>query len=189
MNSASTNDSISYNTGGSSSYNSLDISTTSATTTSHRYKTDLIQFLSTVQDCQVDFLPIISQEGLGSLGTGGFGSIGQGPVKKDTGFAFKRYHNRNGLSETQFVHMLAEVRILSLPPIRSHPNIVELRGVCWEVVRETEKPMPVLVYPKALWDLKQFMNTTEAKGMSLQQRVELCADIASAVATLHDYSK
>jgi hypothetical protein len=44
---------------------------------------------------------------------------------------------------------MPEVLILSQAPIQSHPTIVELEGICWEIKRRTEKAVLVLVFEKA----------------------------------------
>ena len=76
---------------------------------------------------------------------------------------------------------------MSQPPIRKHPNIVDLEGVCWEVKPRTEKAVPVLVFEKASWDLQQFMNVREGMDMVLEDRLKVCADIGSAIMALHAY--
>jgi hypothetical protein len=45
-----------------------------------------------------------------------------------------------------------------------------------------------LVFEKAAWDLQQFMNVSEGRNMSMDDRLNLCADIGSAIRTLHAYS-
>jgi len=51
----------------------------------------------------------------------------------------------------------------------------------------TEKAVPVLVFEKAAWDLKQFMNVPDGMNLSINDRLEICADIGSAIMALHDY--
>ena len=50
---------------------------------------DLISFLSLVQKCNVDFLPIPWQPTLGDLGKGGSGTINQSTLSTDMLLAFK----------------------------------------------------------------------------------------------------
>jgi len=101
--------------------------------------------------------------------------------------AFKRFHGNND-SDTDFLPSISEVMVLSQPAIKMHPNIVNLEGICWEIKHWTEKAVPVLVFEKAAWDLQQFMNVSEGRNMSLDDRLNLCADIGSAIRTLHAYS-
>ena len=49
----------------------------STSRTNHVVQSDLIAFLSTVQNCNVDYLPITWQPALSTLGTGGSGTISQ----------------------------------------------------------------------------------------------------------------
>jgi len=87
-----------------------------------------------------------------------------------------------------FLPLISEVLILSQPPIRSHPNIVNLEGICWEITPRTEKAVPVLVFEKAVWDLQQFMKVNEGMNMSIDDRLKICADIGNAIMALHAYS-
>ncbi|KAF8538812.1 hypothetical protein BDD12DRAFT_739667 [Trichophaea hybrida] len=148
---------------------------------------DLIAFLSVVQKYNVGYLPITWQPALKDLGKGGSGTISQSAFSTDMPLAFKRFHDDNG-SDMDFLPLISEVLILSQPAIQNHPNIVNLEGICWEIKRRTEKAVPVLVYEKAAWDLQQFMNVSEGRNMSMDDRLNLCADIGSAISTLHDYS-
>ena len=152
---------------------------------------DLIAFLSVVQKCSVDFLPITWQPTLGILGEGGSGTISQSAFAADMPLAFKRFHeggdSGSGDSGMDFLPLISEVLILSQRPIQEHPNIVTLKGVCWEIKPLTERAVPVLVFKKASWDLQQFMNVSEGKNMSIDDRLEICADIGNAIMTLHAY--
>jgi hypothetical protein len=82
---------------------------------------------------------------------------------------------------------MTEVLILSQPPIQNQLNIVNLEGICWEIQPRTEKAVPVLVYEKVVWDLQQFMSTTEGMNMTIDNRLKICADIGNAVMVLHAY--
>jgi hypothetical protein len=154
--------------------------------TSNGLQNDLIAFLSLVQKCNVDYLPITWQPAQGNLGKGGSGTISQSTFNTKMGLAFKRFHD-DGNSDEDFLPLMSEVLILSQPPIQSHPNIVNLLGICWEIKPRTENAVPVLVYEKATWDLQQFMNVAEGKNMSTVDRLQICADIGRAILALHAY--
>jgi len=145
---------------------------------------DLIAFLSVVQKCNVNFLPITWQPTLGILGKGSSGTISQSTFTSDMPLAFKRF-NQDGDSDMDFLPLISEVLILSQPPIYEHPHIVNLEGVCWEIEPRTENAVPALVFEKASWDLQQFMNVSEGKNMPIDDRLKICADIGSAIMTLH----
>jgi len=147
---------------------------------------DLIAFLAIVQKCNVSYLPITWQPALSTLGVGSSGTISQSTFDTNMPLAFKRYHD-SGDSDWDFLPLISEVLILSQPSIESHPNIVDLEGVCWEIEPRTEKVVPVLVFEKAACDLKQFMNASEGMKMSIDDRLKICADIGSAIMTLHAY--
>ena len=149
-------------------------------------QSDLIAFLSIVQKCDVAYLPITWQPTLSTLGAGGSASISQSTFMTKKPLAFKRFHHSKD-SDNDFLPLVSEVLILSQPPIRSHPNIVDLEGICWEIELKAEKAVPVLVFEKASWDLRQFMNVREGMDMVFEDRLKICADIGSAIMALHAY--
>ena len=149
-------------------------------------QSDLIAFLSIVQNCDVDYLPITWQPTLTTLGAGGSGTISQSTFMTEKPLAFKRFHDSEN-SDDDFLPMMSEVLILSQQPIQNHPNIVNLEGICWEVRRWTERAVPVLIFEKASWDLQQFMNVREGMDMVVEDRLEICADIGGAIVALHAY--
>jgi len=172
------------------SYSDGIFSRHSATTTNLTHgdlQNDLIAFLSVVQKYNVDYLHITWQPALADLGTGGSGTISQSTFNTDMPLAFKRFHDNND-SDTDFLPLISEVMVLSQPAIKMHPNIVNLEGICWEIKRRTDKAVPVLVFQKAAGDLQQFMNVSQGRNMSIDDRLNLCADIGSAIRTLHAYS-
>ena len=119
-----------------------------ASRTNGDVQSDLISFLSIVQECDVDYLPITWQPALGTLGVGGSGTISQLTFITEKPLAFKRFHQSEN-SDVDFLPPMSEVLILSQPPIQNHPNIVDLEGICWEIKPWTEKVAPVLVFEKA----------------------------------------
>jgi len=147
-------------------------------------QSDLIAFISIVQTCNVDFIPITWQPALDDLGKGGSGTISQSTFNSHLPLAFKRYHED---SDKDFLPLMTEVLILSLPPIQSHPNIVNLMGICWEIKPRTQKAVPVLTFEKAVWDLEQFMKVQEGMNLSIYDRLKICSDIGSAITALHAY--
>ena len=147
---------------------------------------DLIAFLSIVQNCSVDYLPITWQPALSTLGVGGSGMISQSIFMAEKPLAFKRFHDSEN-PDVGFLPMISEVLILSQPPIQNHPNIVDLEGICWEIKPRAEKAVPVLVFEKASWDLQQFMNVREGVDMAFEDRLKICADVGDAIAALHAY--
>jgi len=141
---------------------------------------DRIAFLSVVQKFNVDHLPITWQPTLGDLGNGGSGTISQSTVSTNMPLAFKRFHyNEN--SKDDFSPLISEVLILSQPSIRSHLNIVNLEGICWEITSRTEKVVSVLLFERAAWDLQQFMNLSDGMNISIEDRLNICTDIGSAI--------
>jgi hypothetical protein len=169
------------------SYGLFSHHSASTNCTESDFQGDLIAFLSIVQKCNVDYLPVSWQPSLGTLGVGGSGTINQSTFDAENPLAFKRFHD-NGDADGDFLPLISEVLILSQPHIQSHPNIVNLKGVCWEIKPKTEKAVPVLVFEKASWDLQQFMNADEGISLSIDDRLKICADVGSAIMALHAYS-
>ena len=158
----------------------------STSRTNRVVQSDLIAFLSIVQQYNVDYLPITWQPTLSTLGAGGSGTISQSTFISEKPLAFKRFHDSEN-PDGVFLSMMSEVLILSQPPIQNHPNIVDLEGICWEIKPSTEKAVPVLVFEKASWDLQQFMKVREGMDMVFEDRLKICADIGGAITALHAY--
>jgi hypothetical protein len=148
-------------------------------------QSNLIAFLSAARKSEVEFLPIL-WEARGFLGKGGSGAITQADATAETSLAFKHFHVYKESGE-HFPPMISEVWILCQPPIRDHPNIITLEAICWEIDRNTQVAQPVLVFEKAPWDLQQFMNDGGGIGMSIDERLDICADIGNAIMSLHAY--
>ena len=158
----------------------------SASRTNGDVQSDLIAFLSIIQKCDVDYLPITWQPALSTLGEGGSGTISQSTFITDKPLAFKRFHHSED-SDGDFLPLMSEALILSQPPIQNHPNIVDLEGICWEIKPRTEKAVPVLIFEKASWDLEQFMNVRESMDVVFEDRLKICAEVGGAVLALHAY--
>jgi hypothetical protein len=79
--------------------------------------------------------------------------------------------------------------VLQNASIRQHPNVAKLVGVCWEIDSGAGDIWPVLVFEKAsLGDLRKFMDSERGRVMSMQDRIQLCVDVAMGVLALHTSS-
>lgn len=151
-------------------------------------ESDFISFAATAQRCQVDLLPITWQPALGIVGSGGFAEISQALMNVQMSFAFKRVLPRRQ-HESTFSRLETEISVLSHPRIRHHPNIINLEGICWEF-DINQRTWPVLVFEKMeRGDLFEFLKTTEGEALSLQERIELCSDVAHALMAIHSTCK
>ena len=154
-----------------------------------------LKCLGVAQALKVDFLPIIWQPALRPVGAGATARIRQAMVNIRTDFAFKRYWESQRCTSAEeeskmFRALIQEIAVLGLPSIQKHPNIVTLAGLCWDVIAESGKVWPVLVFEKSRHgDLRAFMQTGVGRQLGLKKRLELCADIAIAVIYLHANSK
>jgi serine/threonine protein kinase len=153
---------------------------------------DLITFLIAAQRRQVDFLPITWQPALDGVGLGGTAEIRQSLLRLQENFAFKRIKESKRVTHskaTMFRAFTSEVTVLGLSAVRSHPNIVTLLGICWDVSPDGAA-WPVLVFDKAeLGNRKEFARSEAGEKMSLGEKLYLCIDVARAMRDLHKSSE
>lgn len=88
--------------------------------------------------------------------------------------------------EPMYKALISELRILCHPNVRQCPNIVQMQAICWEIYGASHEICPVLIFPKSdFGDLRHFMQSAYAKGTYAMDSIELCADVARALAVLH----
>ena len=155
---------------------------------------DFLSILGIAQKLNIDFLPIIWLPGLDTAGNGATAEIRQSSINAQTSFAYKRYKRRwEPLSDTdnsEFQRLYLEILILGQPEIRSHPNIIRLEGLCWDISPDSKEIWPVLVFEKtSLGDLTRWSASKEGKAASHEVRLSICADVANAVRHLHTHRK
>lgn len=161
---------------------------------------NLITFLAIAQKLEIDFLPIKWQPALSKVGAGGTAEIRQSLIHLQMSFAFKRLKDAAWIDEideserpkemkTGFQVLISEILVLGHPSVRDHPNIISLLGICWDIL-PSGCVWPVLVFERtALVDLWSFAESEEGKNISIETRLKLCADVATAVRDLHQSSK
>jgi len=154
--------------------------------------TNLIRFLSVAQKNKVNLLATSWLPALESLGPGRSGEVSQSFLDARSGLAFKRpiVLSTPRSEEIAFNSLISEISVLCHPSISSHPNIVDLEGICWEVSRESAKVWPVLVFLKAdLGSLKTFIGSDAEESRSFDTRLGLCIQIAEGILALHRSSE
>lgn len=161
---------------------------------------NLITFLAIAQKLKIDFLPITWLPALSAVGAGGTAQIRQSLIHLQMSFAFKIIKDAkwiDEIDETQrpremkgrFQALISEISVLGHPSIREHPNIISLLGICWDIL-PSGCVWPVLVFERTtLGDLWSFAESEEGKNVSIETRLKLCADVATAVRDLHQSSK
>ncbi|KAI3317713.1 kinase-like protein [Xylariaceae sp. AK1471] len=162
------------------------------------WKTDFISVIACAQRYGIDFLSITWQEAqveeLNILGKGGQSSIFQSAVSLKEEFAFKTSSPIKRHGGVQNIHdifreLLVQVSIHGHPALRNHPNILRLEALGWELEdpQALETPVwPVLIFEKTKHkSLEAFVDSKEGRDLDLRQRLGLCANIASALATMH----
>lgn len=172
---------------------------------------DLITFLGIAQRLRIQLLPITWQPALDRIGQGATAEIRESVATINFSFAFKRPDVRSFFDFEAFERRLLpclidEISILGLPRIRKHPNIIDLEGICWEVISgkgmriSREIPVdftggdqgivPVLVFQKSKYgDLYHFMMQDAGKELSFSDKIDLCIDVARAIAEMHSQGR
>lgn len=83
----------------------------------------------------------------------------------------------------RIVSLVREARILSHPILKSHPNIIGLKGIAWEQDDASGTALPVLVLEYTqLGDLSFFLQKT---SVNMQTRTSFCLDVAKGLHALH----
>lgn len=151
-------------------------------------KYDFLDFLGVAQSLKIDFLSITWQPAFDSVGEGGIAKIRQALINLQMTFAFKHLKHPRSVEEESrnWRALIAEISVLGNPIIRSHPNVVTIEGICWDVVLGGEKVWPVLVFQKTrYWDLNRLMRTARGKELDFRSRLDILFDVALAVRDLH----
>ncbi len=150
---------------------------------------DFIDFLAVAQWRQIEMLPITWQKNLSSIGVGGTARVKQSIVNLDVSLAFKQLHLEKGTTSGRtaaFQTSINEVSVLGHSVIRRHPNIIRLEGICWDVAGN--EAWPVLAFRKAdHGNLKNFLFSDIGKSFDIEQRLQICSDVGSALMTMHAF--
>jgi hypothetical protein len=175
-------------------------------TTEGRY--NFLTCLACAQQCHIDFTGISWINTQGNLGRGGQAVVSQTRASLDTVFAFKRRLPRPAplvsftwstkkATDEAFREICSEILALGHPEIRTHPNIVQLLAISWEIqdIRgwiwgSDLQVWPVMIFERAHHnDLRKFIESNEGKNLDIAARVKICTDIASALAAVHKNGK
>ena len=148
---------------------------------------NIVSCVLAMQECDIDILPTTWEEVRQPIGQGGTATVHQSMFNLESSFAFKRlsdYQQKRGKGAGNYKNLISEIRILGTPAIRSHPNIVVLEGICWDI---TEQHIwPVLLFEKSYFgNLEEFAVSETGKSLSSSERLKLCGMIADAIKLLH----
>jgi hypothetical protein len=170
------------------------------------FHADFLSFLAIAQYHKVDAWPLIWDARLDTLGKGATGDVRQLVVDRESRFAFKRFVSHRGArqqdvlpdsatsfifqnNEKLFTALISELVILSRPEIKQHRHIVDITGITFDVEGHHENSLavwPVLVMQKAPHgSLAKYMASEGRKTTDLFTRLDLCAQIGSAISTMH----
>ena len=141
-----------------------------------------IAVLGLAQRLNIDFLPITWQAPLGQIGRGGQAGINQALINIQISFAFKHFDYK---WQDPFREIVQEMVVLSHQVIRDHKHIVRLEGICWDI-RSSTQVRPVLVFQKTdLGDFHKFSKLEKFKSLSIEDKLNLCADVGIAIRDMH----
>ena len=172
---------------------------------------DLITFLGVAQKLRIQVLAITWQPALDRIGQGATAEIRESIATTNFSFAFKRPSFRSSFDFEEFERRLLpclidEISILGHPRIRKHPNIIDLEGICWDIIcskgmrisREIpvdfttgdQGIVPVLLFQKSKYgDLYHFMMQDGGKELGFSDRIDICLDVARAIAEMHSQGR
>ncbi|KAI1277030.1 hypothetical protein F5Y07DRAFT_364918 [Xylaria sp. FL0933] len=167
---------------------------------------NLLTCLACAQQSGIDLIGITWIDAQGLLGRGGQAAVSQTRASASAVLAFKRPDSspigswlskvttsqRTKLDDV-YRAVASEILVLGDPEIRSHPNIVRLHAISWEIhqarswlFQKITRVWPILVFEKASHgDLGLFMASEQGVALDLAARVKLCRGIASAIAAAH----
>ena len=82
---------------------------------------------------------------------------------------------------------ITELRVRAHPPLRIHPNIVNLRGIAWDFEDEDQKkPRPLLLEELASeGSLGKFLKESRLARVPFKVKADLALDIAHGITALH----
>ena len=153
---------------------------------------DLITFLAVIQKLQIDILPITWQAARQPIAIGATGQINEALINLHTSFAFKCVSNRQKERESEeaiIQVLINEVTVLGHKSIQTHPNIVKLQGICWDVTsnnKGNDKVWPVLVFKKTQYeDLYNLAMLPVGRELCFAERLKLCVDVGIAIWDMH----
>lgn len=146
---------------------------------------DFLYVLAVAQDREIDFLPILWQPALDTTGAGFTAEIRQSLINLLMSFVFKRLKEPDGGGS--LAPLISEISFLGHPKVRSHPHIARLEAICWDISEtDAEDVWPVLVFEKSQHgDLQHFLISDKGRDLGIDERLELCYHIATALFTMH----
>jgi len=146
-----------------------------------------VAVLGLAQRLGVEFLPIIWDNSLDTIGSGGQARVNHQFMNLQMSFAFKRFDHES--AQDPLREFVQELLILTHPAVFQHQYIIKLEGIMWDIINE-EKIWPVLVFEKTHFgDLYKFARSVAGKKVSMYNRLEICADIGVAIRDMHANSK
>lgn len=158
---------------------------------------DLLTFLGFAQKLHIAILPITWQTLRLPIGRGAMGKINETLINPRTSFVFKcatdkqkEDSQRNDGTEARIISaFINEIIVYGHASEWSHPNIVELQGICWDIA-PNDKIWPVLVFEKTHYgDLHSFISQFSQRKLYVTLRKKLCVDVGRAISHMHSNGK
>ena len=157
---------------------------------------DFIAALATAQSLGVDFLPVSWQPAAAGIGVGGTASVRQSPADAKISFAIKAFKGAEDIERMYPQHQgphikrafqvfINEVAILRHSRLRSHPNIIDIIGICFQVMPGGRVWPAMVLKVTALGDLERFAKSATGRSLSIVSRLQICVDIAITIQHLH----
>ncbi|KAM7184612.1 hypothetical protein V8F20_012135 [Naviculisporaceae sp. PSN 640] len=81
---------------------------------------------------------------------------------------------------------VTELRVISHPPLRGHPNIVKIKGIAWDFENHDITPSPVMLIEYAPHEsLDKFWRDHELAETPFATKLKLCLDVGEGIKALH----
>ena len=147
---------------------------------------NFLTFLTIAQQNGFDFLSVTWDATSSHIGAGLTSVISPSVLNSEATIVFKRISFDQGCQEREYYALLAEIRTLSRPQIRSHPGILKLEGICWEIGVERESVRPVLIFEEAKHgNLHDYLVYGGGQDLCFRERLRICSDVTQALALMH----
>jgi Protein tyrosine and serine/threonine kinase len=152
---------------------------------------DFLRLLALVQTLPtVEIAPFTWQRAREAFASGGTSIINESFIKDNCSFAFKcASEEAKQNPQKVFQSIIDEISVLGQPALQQQDHIVQLQGICWDIVSSTVI-WPVLIFEKIqLGDLWTFAESIEGRKLDLRSRMTICCDLGTALLYLHGKGK
>lgn len=81
--------------------------------------------------------------------------------------------------------IIQELRILSHPKLKCHPNLPNILGVFFQEEENPPGIRPCLLFDLAVSDLEKYLQRMRSQGIPGREMISLCSNVADGICALH----